>query len=56
MGVYRQALTTDKMNPAGVYVGTNTGQLYASADEGERFELITANLPPIDAVSACVIE
>jgi hypothetical protein len=56
MGVYRQALTTDKLDPAGVYVGTNTGQLYASANEGERFELITANLPPIDAVSACVIE
>ncbi len=55
MGVYRQSLCTDSMNPAGVYFGTNTGQLYASGDDGESWELLTQNLPPIESVSAHVV-
>lgn len=55
MGVYRQSLCTDTMDPAGVYFGTNTGQLYASADNGESWSLITQNLPPIESVSAQVV-
>ena len=35
-GVLRQALATDRLEPAGVYFGTTSGELYASADEGER--------------------
>ncbi|MEO8538389.1 MAG: exo-alpha-sialidase [bacterium] len=56
MGVYRQSLCTDVMDPAGIYFGTNTGQLYASADEGESWKLITQNLPPIESVSANVLD
>lgn len=55
MGVYRQALAIDGLEPAGLYLGTNTGQLYVSRDEGDSWELVTANLPPIDALSVAVI-
>ncbi len=55
MGVYRDNLCTDTLERAGVYFGTNTGQLFASADEGETWTLLTQNLPPITSVSATVI-
>ena len=34
-GVLRQAMATDRLEPAGIYFGTNTGALFASADEGD---------------------
>jgi photosystem II stability/assembly factor-like uncharacterized protein len=34
-GVLRQAMATDRMEPAGVYFGTGGGELYGSADEGD---------------------
>jgi photosystem II stability/assembly factor-like uncharacterized protein len=52
MGVYRSALCTDDLDPGGVYVGTNTGQLYVSSDNGDSWSLITQNLPPITSVEA----
>lgn len=56
MGVYREDLCTDALEPAGLYLGTNTGHLYISADEGERWRRLTADLPPIFSVSAAVLE
>ena len=56
MGVYRDGLSTDRMDPVGLYMGTNTGQLYASANEGESWKLITQNLPPICSIEAAVLE
>ena len=38
-GVLRQAMATDRLEPAGVYFGTSTGALYASADEGDSWTL-----------------
>ncbi len=52
MGVLREGLSTDGSDPTGVYVGTNTGHLYASRDAGASWKLITADLPPILSVSA----
>jgi photosystem II stability/assembly factor-like uncharacterized protein len=54
MGTYREAMDTDRLDPAGVYFGTNTGHLYASANEGESWRLITADLPPVSSVRAAV--
>ncbi len=54
-GVLRQAMTTDALEPAGVYFGTNTGHLYASTDEGERWACLTRTLPPISSVETLVI-
>jgi photosystem II stability/assembly factor-like uncharacterized protein len=49
-GVLRQAMATDRLDKAGIYFGTNTGQLYASADEGETWSCIARHLPPIFSV------
>jgi photosystem II stability/assembly factor-like uncharacterized protein len=55
-GVLRQAMATDRLEPAGVYFGTNSGALYASADEGESWRCIAQHLPLITSVETLVIE
>lgn len=55
-GVLRQALSTDRLEPAGVYFGTGTGRLYASADEGESWSCIAEHLPTISSVETLVVE
>jgi photosystem II stability/assembly factor-like uncharacterized protein len=55
MGVYRDNMCSDTLQTAGVYFGTNTGQLYASNDEGESWREITGNLPPITSVEVAVL-
>ena len=48
----RQALATDRLEPAGVYFGTSSGTLYASADEGDSFTLVADHLPDVLTVRA----
>ncbi|PWE29266.1 glycoside hydrolase [Maritimibacter sp. 55A14] len=48
--VLRQSMATDGADPAGVYFGTNTGSVFASADEGESWAEIARNLPTILSV------
>jgi photosystem II stability/assembly factor-like uncharacterized protein len=55
-GVLRQAMATDRLDPAGVYFGTNTGALYASGDEGDRWACIAQHLPPIHSVETLVVD
>jgi photosystem II stability/assembly factor-like uncharacterized protein len=55
-GVLRQAMATDRLDPAGVYFGTNNGSLFASGDEGERWSCIAQHLPGILSVETCVVE
>jgi photosystem II stability/assembly factor-like uncharacterized protein len=54
--VLRQAMATDRLEPAGVYFGTNTGQLFASADEGDSWACIAPYLPPICSVETLVVQ
>ncbi|WP_029011096.1 sialidase family protein [Azospirillum halopraeferens] len=54
-GVLRQAMATDGLASAGVYFGTGTGSLYASADEGDHWTGIARHLPPILSVETLVI-
>lgn len=56
LGVLRQALATDRMEPAGVYFGTSSGTLYASSDEGESWTSIAQHLPAISSVETLVVE
>jgi photosystem II stability/assembly factor-like uncharacterized protein len=51
----RMALTTDTLAPAGVYVGTQGGQLLASRDAGDHWETIFNWLPPIYSLETVVI-
>ena len=55
-GVLRQAMATDRLAPAGVYFGTSTGALYASADEGDSWSCIAQHLPAILSVETLVVE
>lgn len=55
-GVLRQAMATDRLEPAGVYFGTGSGTLYASADEGESWTAIADHLPTISSVETYVID
>ncbi len=54
--VLRQAMATDRLEPAGVYFGTNTGSLYASADEGDNWQEIAQHLPTILSVETLVVD
>jgi photosystem II stability/assembly factor-like uncharacterized protein len=55
-GVLRQAMATDRLEPAGVYAGTSSGTLYASADEGDSWTSIAQHLPVITSVETLVVE
>ncbi|MFQ5951332.1 MAG: exo-alpha-sialidase [Candidatus Geothermarchaeales archaeon] len=55
LGVLREGLATDTLDPAGLYLGTTTGELFHSRDEGESWSLITSWLPRILSVSACYV-
>jgi photosystem II stability/assembly factor-like uncharacterized protein len=55
VGVLREAMAVDRLDPVGVYFGTSTGQLYGSRDEGRSWRLIADNLPAIWSVEAAVV-
>ena len=52
--VLRDALTTDSMNPAGIYFGTRSGKLFGSGDEGSTWREIADGLPPVVCVKTAV--
>ena len=56
LGVLRAAMTIDRDETPGVYFGTSTGQLFASADEGESWSEIASYLPPIWSVEVATVE
>jgi len=56
LGVLRHGMCADTLDPCGVYVGTNTGQVFASADRGDTWRLIADFLPAVYSVKAVVIE
>jgi hypothetical protein len=56
IGVLRQAMATDTLDPAGVYFGTSSGALFASADEGDSWRCIAEHLPAISSVETLVVE
>lgn len=50
-GVQREGIASDKMNPAGIYVGTTTGQLFVSPDAGKSWHQVPFQFPAIHSVS-----
>ncbi|MGE0386988.1 MAG: WD40/YVTN/BNR-like repeat-containing protein [Gammaproteobacteria bacterium] len=48
--VKRQAFTIDGSDPAGLYLGTSSGEIWASRDEGGRWRCIARHLPEIYAL------
>ncbi|WP_192384019.1 WD40/YVTN/BNR-like repeat-containing protein [Mesorhizobium silamurunense] len=55
-GVLRQAMATDRLEPGGVYFGTSSGTVFASANEGDSFAPIAEHLPVITSVETMVVE
>jgi len=55
-GVLRQAMTTDRLDPAGIYFGTNSGTLYASTDEGDSWTPIAEHMPTILSVETMMVD
>ena len=50
--VKRQAMSIDAKDPAGLYFGTTSGELWMSADEGAGWRSIAQHLPEVYAVEA----
>ena len=48
--VKRQAMTVDDNNPAGIYFGTTSGEVWGSRDEGRTWKPLVQHLPHIYAV------
>ncbi|MEV4760032.1 exo-alpha-sialidase [Micromonospora sp. NPDC049559] len=53
--VLRDAMCADDADPAGVYFGTRSGEVYASRDEGESWSLVAAHLPDVLSVRAAEV-
>jgi len=43
-------MATDRKSPAGVYFGTNSGSVFATADEGDQWTEIARHLPTVLSV------
>jgi hypothetical protein len=54
--VKRQALCSDQCNPVGLYVGTTSGELWQSRNEGGDWQLVVRHLPEIYAVEAAEVD
>jgi hypothetical protein len=53
--VLRDAMTTDSLDPAGIYFGTRSGELFGSTDEGQSWKMILSGLPPVVCVKAVTV-
>ena len=52
--VLREAMATDTLERPGIYFGTSAGQVFASADEGDHWQLAANFLPSIWSIEAGV--
>jgi hypothetical protein len=50
MTVKRQAMTSDSHDPVGLYFGTTNGEVWASTNEGKKWECLARNLPHVYAI------
>jgi photosystem II stability/assembly factor-like uncharacterized protein len=55
LGVLREGMAIDGYDSPGLYVGTSTGQVFASADEGDSWNEIASYLPSISSVEVAVL-
>ena len=55
IGVLRQAMAADSLDPAGIYFGTSSGAVYASSDEGESWTAVAEHMPGILSIETLVM-
>jgi hypothetical protein len=53
--VLRDGFCADALDPTGLYVGTRTGEVFASADGGESWRELARHLPPVVCVKTAVL-
>jgi photosystem II stability/assembly factor-like uncharacterized protein len=53
--VLRDAMCADDADPAGVYFGTRSGEVFASADDGDSWRQVAAHLPDVLCVRAATL-
>lgn len=53
--VLRGAMSVDVLDPCGIYFGTTGGELYGSANAGDRWQCLAGHLPRILSVEAQVL-
>jgi photosystem II stability/assembly factor-like uncharacterized protein len=53
--VLRDGMSTDGMNPTGLYFGTRNGKLFGTNDGGDSWQQIAMGLPPIVCVKTSVV-
>jgi len=53
--VLRDAMAADPLEKPGIYFGTRSGQVWASADAGNSWRLAVGGLPPVVCVKAAVV-
>lgn len=56
VGVLRDSMAVDELEPAGVYFGTTMGEVFHSADEGGHWDRLPAQLPRITTVKTWVTD
>lgn len=54
--VLREGFANDTLDPFGLYFGTTSGEVHASADEGRHWRRIAEELPSILSVETAVVE
>ncbi len=53
--VLRDGMRADTNDPAGIYVGTTTGQIFSSRDDGDSWKLIADHLPQVQAIETGIV-
>jgi photosystem II stability/assembly factor-like uncharacterized protein len=56
LGVLRLGMAIDAQDSPGLYFGTSTGQVFASADEGESWTAAASYLPAISSVEVALAD
>ena len=52
VNILRDAMSSDTLDPCGIYFGTTGGQVYCSADSGDSWMPIVHDLPAVLSVEA----
>jgi photosystem II stability/assembly factor-like uncharacterized protein len=55
VNILRDAMSSDSLDPCGIYFGTTGGQVYMSADAGDHWEPIVRDLPAVLSVEVQTI-
>jgi hypothetical protein len=56
VNILRDAMSSDTLDPCGIYFGTTGGQVYCSADSGDCWTAIVHDLPAVLSVEAQTLE